>query len=176
MGRRAASARQATPVGSLVRGMLAGVAGTAAMDLLQYSRYRGGGGTDELVHYEFSTVKGWEKAPAPAQVAKRFVEGLFQTELPDRTANLANNVTHWGYGIGWAAAFGLVAGSARRARLWWGPLFGTAVFLAGYAVLPQTGLYQPIWEYDAKTLGKDWSSHLAYGATTGAALQILLAA
>ena len=30
-------------------------------------------------------------------------------------------------------------------------------------------IYKPIWEYDAKTLAKDLSAHLAYGAGTGSA-------
>lgn len=162
-----------TAVGALVRGAVAGVAGTAAMDLSQYLRYKTGGGEDGLVSYEFTGVKGWEGAPAPAQVAKRVIEGLFQTELPDETANAANNVMHWAYGVGWAAVLGLVAGSASKRRLWWGPAFGTGVFLASYALLPPTGLYQPIWKYDPKTLGRDWAGHLLYGTTTGAALRAL---
>lgn len=55
-------------------------------------------------------------------------------------------------------------------------MFGTVVFLADYVVLPPTGLYQPIWTYDAKTLGKDWASHLVYGTATGFALRALLGA
>ena len=30
-------------------------------------------------------------------------------------------------------------------------------------------IYKPIWKYDAKTLARDLSAHLAYGAGTGAA-------
>lgn len=172
--RRATRERCVTPVGALVRGALAGLVGTAAMDLSQYLRYRAGGGTDELIQYEFAGVKGWEGAPAPAHVAKRVVEGLFQTELPDETANFANNVMHWSYGVGWAAVLGLVGGSARRTRPWWGPAFGSAVFLTSYAVLPPTGLYQPVWEYDATTLGRDWAAHLLYGTSTRATLEALL--
>lgn len=175
MSRRARAPKGcATPVGALLWGALAGVAGTAAMDLSQYVRYRAGGGKDGLVAYEFAGVKGWEGAPAPAQVAKRVLEGLFHMELPDEVANVTNNVMHWGYGVGWASVLGLVGGSSGRRRLWWGPVFGTAVFLTDYAVLPPTGLYQPIWEYDAKTLAKDWADHLVYGTTTGAALRGLL--
>ena len=35
--------------------------------------------------------------------------------------------------------------------------------------MPQSGLYKPRSEYDAKTLAWDLSGHLAYGAGTGAA-------
>ena len=47
-------------------------------------------------------------------------------------------------------------------------------YAPGYVVLPAAGLYKPIWEYDAKTLAKDLSAHLAYGAGTGAAFWLLL--
>jgi len=45
--------------------------------------------------------------------------------------------------------------------------YGAAVWATGYIVLPEGGLYKPIWEYDAKTLAWDLSAHLAYGASTG---------
>ena len=85
-----------------------------------------------------------------------------------------NNVMHWGYGIGWGLPFGILAGSLHRSKLAHGPLFGTAVWPASYALLPPTGLYQPIWEYPPKALVKDWVSHLVYGTTAGAALRVLL--
>ncbi len=34
-------------------------------------------------------------------------------------------------------------------------------------------VYKPMWEYDAKNLWKDLSSHLVYGAVTGAAFAAL---
>ncbi|MER8071177.1 hypothetical protein ABTZ59_23075 [Streptomyces sp. NPDC094034] len=39
---------------------------------------------------------------------------------------------------------------------------------SGYLVLPQAGIYKPIWDYDVRTLGEDLSAHLAYGMATGA--------
>ena len=165
-----------TPLGVLAKGAIAGAAGTAAMDLFQYLQYRAGGGSDGPVTWEFSSVPGWDGAPAPAQIGKRVFEALFARTLSDRAANRVNNVMHWGYGISWAAAFGTVTGSASRSWARLGPVFGTVVFLADYVVLPPTGLYQPIWTYDAKTLGKDWASHLFYGTVSGLSLRALLGA
>ncbi len=48
-----------------------------------------------------------------------------------------------------------------------------AVWATGYMVLPEAGLYKPIWEYDAKTLASDLSAHLAYGAGTGTTFWLL---
>jgi hypothetical protein len=51
--------------------------------------------------------------------------------------------------------------------------FGAGVWVSGYVILPAAKLYQPIWEYDGKTLAKDLSAHLVYGLTTAAAFQLL---
>src|SRR5690242_13802716 len=89
-----------TPLGAVVRGLLAGAAGTAAMDTYLFVRYRRTGGSSSAWQWESSAgVTSWEQAPAPALVGKRLVEGLFGIELaPDRT-RLVNNVMHWSYGI-----------------------------------------------------------------------------
>jgi hypothetical protein len=34
-------------------------------------------------------------------------------------------------------------------------------------------VYKPMWEYDARTLAKDFTAHLVYGATTSAAFAAL---
>jgi hypothetical protein len=165
---------QGTPIGAVARGLLAGTAGTLAMDLLLYARYRRGGGKDPFPGWEFSAgVDTWEGAPAPAQVGRRLVEGLFQRELPDSRARLVNNVTHWAYGISAAAGYGLVAGSLRRPRVGYGAPFGAGVWATGYAVLPAAGLYKHISEYDRVTLAKDLSAHLVFGLTTAAAFRAL---
>lgn len=156
-----------TPLGAVLRGVVAGAAGTLAMDLVQFVRYRSGGGDQPFGRFELQGVESWDQAPAPAQVGRRVVEGLFQRQLHASQANLVNNVVHWSYGLGWGALFGLGAGSARRPRVRWGPLLGTVVFLGDYAALPPTGLYEPIWHYDAKTLAKDWGDHLVYGSAVG---------
>jgi uncharacterized membrane protein YagU involved in acid resistance len=118
-------------------------------------------------------IESWDQAPAPAHVGKRLVEGLFQRELPDRLAPLVNNITHWGYGILNGAPYGLVVGSLAGNRVWFGVPFGAGVWGSGYVVLPAAGLYQPIWEYDRATLGKDLGAHLVYGLTTAAAFRLL---
>ena len=33
-------------------------------------------------------------------------------------------------------------------------------------ILPQAGVYKPIWDYDARTLAEDLSAHLVFGVTT----------
>jgi hypothetical protein len=162
-----------TPLGAALRGLLAGAVGTVVMDLVLYRRYRSGGGTDDFLKWEFASVTDWEHAPAPAIVGKRLVEGFTREPLPPDRAGLINNVMHWGYGSGWAAAYGLVAGSLRRPFVALGAPFGATVWSSSYILLPLAKLYKPIWEYDAKTLWKDLSAHLAFGMGTSAAFALL---
>lgn len=173
MGRRPKPAVTVSPVGAIVRGAVAGAVGIVAFDAYNYALYRSGGGTDAPLAWEFSAgLDSWEHAPAPAVVGKRLYEGLLQKELPPSSARTVNNVMHWGYGIVWGAQYGILAASSRRRRLQ-GPVFGTLVFLSGYAVLPLAKLYKPIWEYDAKVVARDWSAHLTFGTTTAAAFAAL---
>jgi hypothetical protein len=163
-----------TPLGAVARGLVASAVGTLAMDALLFSRYRRGGGTDSFSAWEFSAgVEKWDDAPAPAQVGKRLVEGLYQRPLPPERARLVNNVTHWAFGLFNGVQYGLVAGSLRKPRLRYGVPFAVGVWGSGYAVLPAAGLYEPIWEYDAKTLARDLSAHLVFGLTTAAAFNAL---
>jgi hypothetical protein len=163
-----------TPVGALVRGLVAGTVGTAAMDAFLFARYRREGGKTGGEDWEFSAgVTNWEQAPAPAQVGRRLVEGLFQTKLPDSSARLVNNLTHWGFGIANGGAYGLVAGSLPSQRVAYGIPFGATVWGNGYVVLPAAKLYEPIWKYDVKTLAKDLSAHLVYGLATAGAMRVL---
>jgi hypothetical protein len=163
-----------TPLGAIGRGLLAGAAGTAAMDTLLFARFRRAGGAGGFPAWETSQgLSAWEDAPAPAQVGKRLVEGLFQVQLPPARARLANNVTHWAYGMLGGAQLGVLAGSLPRLRLRHGLPFGAAVWGAGYVILPAAGLYEPIWAYDLRTLAGDLGAHLVYGLATAAALQVL---
>jgi hypothetical protein len=170
----ATNRRELTPVGAVVRGLAAAAVGTLAMDLVLFARYKRGGGKSAFHDWELSSeLETWDEAPAPAQVGKRLVEGLFQTKLPDQRVPLVNNVTHWGYGILGGAPYGLVVGSLRRPRVWFGVPFGAGVWGSGYVVLPAAGLYQPIGEYDRRTLANDLSAHLVYGLTTAAVFATL---
>jgi hypothetical protein len=163
-----------TPLEAIGHGLLAGVIGTAAMDTYLFARYRQGGGESHFADWESSAgIDDWEKAPAPAQVGRRLVDGLFQTSLPPTRARLVNNVMHWGYGILNGAQYGIVAGSLPRTRVLYGLPFGASVWSASYVVLPAMKLYEPIWKYDVKTLANDLSAHLVYGLATAAGMQAL---
>jgi hypothetical protein len=163
-----------TPIGSMLTGALAGAAGTIAMDLLWYFRYKRDGGEDKFLDYELSSgTTSYEQAAAPAQVGKRVVEGYLQTELPPRTARAMNNTVHWATGLLWGTAHGVLAGSTTRRRISVGLATGATAWAASYAMLAPAKLYKPMWEYPPDVLWKDLSAHLIYGLGTGAAFRAL---
>ncbi|WP_374009605.1 hypothetical protein [Leifsonia sp. LS-T14] len=171
---RRTPASRPTPVGAIARGAAAGVVGTLAFDTWLYLQYRREHGSEPFADWEFSAdVTDWDSAPAPAQVGRRIVDGLFQTRLPDARAASMNNLAHWVYALSGATAYGVVAGSLRRPHTAYGLLLGVGMWLSGYVILPPMHLYKKITEYDAKTLGKDLAAHLVYGTTTAAVFSLL---
>ena len=155
-------------------GAVAGAIGTAAMDLVWYRRYRRAGGTDPAWRWESAeAVTGWEQASAPGQVGRKLERLVTHREPPDRWARPTTNLVHWATGIGWGLQYGAVAGLMSRRR-WLGALaLGPMAWLSSYVVLPLAGVYKPIWDYDARTLGQDLSAHLVFGTATGAAFAVL---
>jgi len=143
------------------------------MDAALYRRYRHEGGDVAFPAWESSEgLVSWDDAPAPALVAKQFLERVLKHEVPPKYARPLNNATHWGFGLATGAGYGLLLGS-RRSKVWFGPPFGAAVWASGYVVLPILGVYQPIWKYDLETLWNDLSVHLVFGTATATAFGLL---
>jgi hypothetical protein len=163
-----------TPFGIVVVGAVAGVIGTASMDLVWFARYRRGGGKSSLLAWEFSSgLDSWDNAPAPAIVGKRVVEAVTRRNLSAQHAALTNNLVHWTYGVVWGGLYGLLTGLVLGRNIAWGLPFGVAVWTSSYVTLPLLGLYRPMWKYDFRTLARDLSAHLAYGLGTAATVAIL---
>ena len=158
-----------TPLGALGRGLLAGIAGTAVMTAYQELMAK----ANDSKAGDDAKAPTWEDAPAPAQVARRILKGLFREDVPAEKIPLLTNVVHWAYGTAWGGAYGLVQGTVRTHPLLNGAIFGASVWGLSYAQLVPMGLYQPPWEYPAKTVAKDLSYHLLYGLGVAASFDAL---
>lgn len=164
-----------TPLGAIGRGLLAGAIGTAAMTGWQTltAKLQSGDGSEGSSAEGQEEADPWEEASAPAKVAKRVLEGVFGREVGPEKIGSLTEVMHWGYGTGWGAAYGVLAGTAGRSTLRGGLLFGTGVWASSYAELVPMGLYEPPWKYPPKTVALDLSYHLVYGAGVAAAYRLL---
>ena len=157
-----------------IAGLAAGAAGTAAMDAVWYRRYRRDGGTQSPLEWELSSATtSWDDVSAPGKVGRLLLRRFIGDDLPDSWARPTQNIVHWATGMTWGTQYAVLVAARPRTRWLWGLALGTAAWATSYATLPLAGIYQPIWEYDAETLGKDLTAHLTYGAVTGAALAAL---
>lgn len=155
----------------IVAGAIAGGIGTLAMDYVWYSRYKRGGGEDGFVDWEFATsTTSFEEASAPGQAGKKMADAV-GLELPHDAAGDTTNVMHWLTGVGYGVGHGVF--QHRRNPMIGGAVTGAGAFANSYAMMGAMGIYEPIWEYDRETLGKDLSAHLVFGVTTGLAYRIL---
>ncbi len=149
-----------------ITGAIAGVVGTAAMDLLWRRRYVAGGGKQDLWGWETSEgTKSYDDAGAPAQVGRLAYTAVLHKQPPSDTARAMSNLMHWGTGVQWAAVYAVVASRTRHPVVA-AAAFGPSVWVFSYVALPLLKVYEPIWKYDVKTLWQDLSAHLVYGAAT----------
>lgn len=153
----------ASRFGRMLAGLAAGAAGTLAMDLVWYARYRRGGGEDGFLDWEFATsTSSFDEASAPGQAGKKIADTV-GVDLPDDAAGVTTNVMHWLTGVGYGLGLGLARNGAGVLRS--GVATGVGAFSNSYAAMGALGIYEPIWKYDAQTLAKDLGAHLVYGLT-----------
>jgi len=164
-------------LGAVARGIVAGVVGTGFMTLAQTLPAKlqssNGGSQDEQSRQQQGEQDPWEQAPAPAKVAKRISEGVFEHEVSPERIPLLTHATHWGYGMGWGAVYGIMQGSAQAAPLRHGLLFGTAVWAMSYVQLVPMGFYELPWKYAPKDIAMEVGYHLAYGVGVASTLRVL---
>ena len=158
----------------LAVGVIAGTVGTAAMDTLLYRRYRQGGGSEDARSWESAAgVSNWEQASAPGKLGQKAERLVLGHEPPASGARPTTNFVHWATGIGWGISYALLASRTPKHPWIRALALGPFVWLSGYVVLPVAKVYEPIWNYDAQTLGKDFSAHLVYGTATSATVALL---
>jgi hypothetical protein len=156
-------------VKSLLRGIAAGIAGTAAMTSYQLAVARAQGKP-----LATPVPHRWADAPAPAQLAKKAADWVGQgRHLTRDDVPMLTNAMHWLYGVSWGALYGVVAGAAEPDPVAGGLAFGTGVWGAAYAELVPLGIYKAPWRYSAEELALDWSYHAVYGLAVAAAFAAL---
>ena len=158
---------------AVAAGAAAGAVGTLAMDVLWFARSRRSGDESSFAEFEFSGDTGsFDDAGSPAQVGREVADSV-GVDIPDTAAGVTDDVVHWGTGVVWGIGGSLLATATGVEPIVAGLASGAAAFATAYTVLPALGVYDPIWEYDGKTLSKDASAHALYGAATGVALAVL---
>jgi hypothetical protein len=136
------------------KGIVAGVAGTAAMTVSSTLEAK---------------LRGRAFSTAPAKAAQKLL-GIESFTTPAAEARFSNLV-HWGYGTGWGVARAVLghvlppkaADAAHFAAVWGGAL----------VMLPALEVAPPVWEWDGADVGIDVFHHTVYAAATGIAFEKL---
>jgi uncharacterized membrane protein YagU involved in acid resistance len=145
--------------GTLRKGLLAGIMGTAAMTAAQLAVAKAQGRPVST-----RVPRTWNDAPPPAKVVKQAAEAVGQGQrVTKRRVPMVTNALHWLYGSFWGPIYGVVAEQAHPNPLRGGVALGTGVWGAAYAELVPLGIYQPPWRYPVKELATDVGFHLIYG-------------
>ena len=137
------------------RGLVAGLAGTAAMTVSSTLEAR---------------LRGRPGSSAPADAAAKVlgIQGFESDAAKERFSNLV----HWGYGTGW----GVVRALARAAGL--SPAASTAAHLAAVwgteqVMLPSLDVAPPLFAWGVEEIAIDAWHHVVYGVATGIAYELL---
>jgi hypothetical protein len=133
----------------LLRGVIAGAAGTAAMSAAYGAERRFRPAITGPLDYDDSLVPG------------RIVGSVLH--LPDVTARDEHELgmlLRWGYG----SAFGLYHGILRRVlpEPWASVAFGATLMTATFTLFPVLGRTPPPWRWPATTLATSFGTHAAY--------------
>lgn len=152
-------ATRITPVGAIVRGLVAGAIGTAVFTGYQTakSRLTNGGGGDS------GPPESWDEASTPAKAGKKFLEGVFDEHPKVEHIPALSQAMHWGFGVAWGPVYGIMRESFKAHPIVQGAALGSLVVAFDYTALPAMKLYSPPWEYSPKTLATDLGNHLVYG-------------
>ena len=144
-----------TAATSIGKGLLAGLAGTAAMTVCSTLEAR---------------IRGRAPSTAPARAtAKALGIATFEDE---RASARFNDISHWGYGTGWGLVRGLLAaaGMSPRAAT---AAHGAAIYGAAQATLPALEIAPPAIFWPKEEIAIDAFHHVVYAAATGLAYEVI---
>ncbi|HVM24479.1 MAG TPA: hypothetical protein VM253_03670 [Candidatus Limnocylindrales bacterium] len=157
-----------SPLAVIVKGALAGAAGTAVMSAFM----------ERAPDLMDRAGLGGEEPPAPPkdpegpaspteELAERVADGTLDTE--ERAA--AGQAIHWGYGAAWGAYFAVIQSTFRPSVITHGAMLGGLMTVVATKLVPRLGLApEPRNREELITSG---ASHVVYGIATGIVYQVL---
>jgi hypothetical protein len=137
------------------KGVLAGLAGTAAMTVSSTIEAK---------------LRGRASSTAPAKAAARAL-GIETFDDGEAYARFSNLV-HWGYGTGWGVARGVLRAIGVGSRLAT-PAHFAAVWGSALYSLPKYEVAPPVTEWAAEDVAIDVFHHLVYVGATALAFELL---
>jgi hypothetical protein len=140
---------------SIGKGLLAGLAGTAAMTVSSSIEAR---------------LRKRAASSAPARATAK-VLGIKEFESDLAQARF-NDLSHWGYGTSWGVLRGLLSATGMKPRAATA-LHGAAIYGAAQATLPALEIAPPVIFWPKQEIAIDAWHHAVYAAATGVAYELI---
>jgi hypothetical protein len=140
---------------SIGKGLVAGLAGTAAMTVSSTVEAR---------------LRGRPASSAPARATAKML-GIKEFDGPLAEARF-NDLSHWGYGTGWGIVRGLLATAGLRPRAATAA-HGAAIYGAAQVTLPALEIAPPVVFWPKREIAIDAFHHAVYAAATGLAYALI---
>jgi hypothetical protein len=161
-----------SPLAVIVKGALAGVAGTAVMSAFMER-------APELMERAGISPAAEDAEPtaqpkdpeAPASPTEELAERVTEGAPHGEGRAVAGHAIHWGYGAAWGAYFAVIQSTFRPSSILHGILLGGLMSAVATRILPQIGLTS-----EPRSRGElltNVASHVVYGLTTSIAYRIL---
>ncbi len=157
-----------SPLAVIVKGALAGAAGTAVMTAFTQR-------APQLMERAGMPVPEPPVPPhdpdAPSSPTEELAERVTEGQLPTEQRAAAGEAIHWAYGAGWGAYFAVMQSTFRPPSLLHGTFLAGLLTLVAARFVPRLGLTPP--PRTREELVVSASSHLVYGLTTAIAYRVL---
>lgn len=163
----------AHPVRGVLAGLLGGLAASYVMNEFQAALSKA---TEALKEEKGSRQRQRgqnqqkeEPDDATQKAADAIAVAVTSAHLTKKQKNIYGPVVHYAMGAVSGAVYGAVAECSRAARIGFGTLFGTVLFIvADEITVPALGLSKSPTEQPATAQITPWLSHLVYGITVEA--------
>jgi uncharacterized protein YbjT (DUF2867 family) len=155
-----------TPRTHIVAPLVAGAAGSLAMDVIQEA-------FTALFDRRRDPEKPDEETEAIVAVVAR-ISKLIPSETLRRNPRTVGRVVHYVFGGGFALAYAVVRSRQPKIGIGMGLAFGVALWVLSDTILiPVTRLGRPWWRYSLAQRGNALVSHLCYAATVEGMLRAI---
>ena len=161
-----------SPLAVIVKGALAGAAGTAVMSAFMER-------APELMERAGVSPSADDAQPptppedpeAPASPTEELAERVTEGQLEPEARAAAGQAIHWGYGAAWGAYFAVIQSTFRPSSILHGIFLGGLMSAVATKALPRIGLTpEPRSRGELLT---NAASHVVYGVTTSVVYRVL---
>jgi hypothetical protein len=157
-----------SPLAVIVKGALAGAAGTAVMSAFMERApelmERAGVGADD-------PPAPPEDGEGPGSPTEELAERMVEEPLDADTRAAAGQAIHWGYGAAWGAYYAVIQSTFRLPTTLHGIWLGGLMTAVATKVVPRLGLTPE--PRNREELITSAASHVVFGVTTGIVYRIL---